>query len=302
MSYLAIKRWEHFQHYSGRRPIWIKLYVELLDDQEMRKLSPPTRLLWIQLLLLAARHDNAILFDVSNIAKSVSLSKIRVAESIAELIAGGWIVERKTRLRRRSRASTSLAENAAAASNTGARPRARERQKQKEPVSNDSTSTTDPRSASAPSAGKGLSISHSVEVEKLLAWIGRDADNGTGQVVRTLAEKLPEAAVASIVDASTKAKPKNRAGYIVEALKAQIANVVASAETELARARSQPERPDVAAQVSGFVRSAAKSHEWPTVEAHVRRLLEAVPDEDERTTLLELAADVFGETQAEAPV
>ena len=34
MSRFQVKHWERFQHYSSRRPPWIKLYRDVLDDYD----------------------------------------------------------------------------------------------------------------------------------------------------------------------------------------------------------------------------------------------------------------------------
>ena len=36
-----IKNWWKFQHYKDRRPSWIKLYEEILDDAIIQSLTPP---------------------------------------------------------------------------------------------------------------------------------------------------------------------------------------------------------------------------------------------------------------------
>ncbi len=48
---MKIKNWSQFQHYKDRRPPWIKLYRELLDDLEYHQLKPVAAkylpLLWL---------------------------------------------------------------------------------------------------------------------------------------------------------------------------------------------------------------------------------------------------------------
>ena len=33
MHHLRVRNWERYQHYKERNPPWIKLYVELLDEE-----------------------------------------------------------------------------------------------------------------------------------------------------------------------------------------------------------------------------------------------------------------------------
>jgi hypothetical protein len=68
-GYLRIRNWEKYQHYKDRKPIWIKLHIDMLDDEKLRSLPVPTRLLWDQLLLLAARYGNPVEDDANGIAK-----------------------------------------------------------------------------------------------------------------------------------------------------------------------------------------------------------------------------------------
>jgi hypothetical protein len=90
--YLAVRNWERYQHYKDGRPvIWIKLYVSLLDDPELRALPPETRLLWDQLLLLAARTDNVLRRDWEWIAACTSLDTKSVQTGVQLLLKGAWL-------------------------------------------------------------------------------------------------------------------------------------------------------------------------------------------------------------------
>ena len=58
--FLSVSRWREYQYYKDRRPIWIKLYLDLLDKQDFSELPVTTQLLWFKLLLLAARTGNVM--------------------------------------------------------------------------------------------------------------------------------------------------------------------------------------------------------------------------------------------------
>ncbi len=58
--YIRIRNWEKFQHYKKRRPVWIKVYVSLLDDPNYLELEPFQRGVLHGLWLLAAKTDNKI--------------------------------------------------------------------------------------------------------------------------------------------------------------------------------------------------------------------------------------------------
>jgi hypothetical protein len=52
-----IKNWHKFQHFKDRRPPWIKLYREVLDDIEWHRLDPEHAKVLIALWLIASEHD-----------------------------------------------------------------------------------------------------------------------------------------------------------------------------------------------------------------------------------------------------
>jgi hypothetical protein len=90
--YLAIRNWQRFQHYKDGRPLtWIKLYVALLDDRELRALPPETRLLWDQLLLLAGRTDNRIPSDPRWISECTGIDIVSVQRGTHLLVKGRWL-------------------------------------------------------------------------------------------------------------------------------------------------------------------------------------------------------------------
>lgn len=94
--FLSIRNWKRYQHYGNvRRPVWIKHYSHLLDDSEDHGLPIATRLLWRQLLLLAAKHENAIPKDYKLIGAQVYLSPRKVEEGVAALLELGWMQEKK---------------------------------------------------------------------------------------------------------------------------------------------------------------------------------------------------------------
>ena len=57
---MRVKNWSHFQHYKHRRPPWIKLYRELLDDPEYHALEPSAAKLLPLLWLIASEKDGEL--------------------------------------------------------------------------------------------------------------------------------------------------------------------------------------------------------------------------------------------------
>jgi len=60
MKYISIRNFEKYQHYKDRRPPWIKLYNDLLDDYDYRQLPDESKSHLLGLFLLASRNDNKI--------------------------------------------------------------------------------------------------------------------------------------------------------------------------------------------------------------------------------------------------
>jgi len=57
MNY-RIKNWEKFQHFKDRRPPWIKLYRDILDDLEWFKLDSDSKAFLVELWLLASEDKD----------------------------------------------------------------------------------------------------------------------------------------------------------------------------------------------------------------------------------------------------
>ena len=165
MAYLAVKNWSRFQHYKDRNPKWVKLYVDILDDEEMREFPVSTRLLAVLLLCVAARRDNRFPGSADWLAVEVGIPKRAVAKSLSELIAAGFLV-------RASKSASKVASESA-------------------PPETETETDTEKSSGSS----NGYVVDERA-VEKLLASL-TDKDARTEGVVRSLANKrrLPEGAL-----------------------------------------------------------------------------------------------------------
>lgn len=85
---MKIKNWERFQHYRGRRPLWIKLYRDLLDDHEWHLLDPFSAKTLVSLWLIASENDGE-LPDVPTLAFRLRVSEQKVMTALANL--NHWI-------------------------------------------------------------------------------------------------------------------------------------------------------------------------------------------------------------------
>lgn len=81
---LKIKNWQKFQHYGVRRPIWIKLYRDLLDDPEWVKLDPTAAKVLVMLWMLAS-ETNGDLPCLSKIAFRLRMTETSIKTAISKL-------------------------------------------------------------------------------------------------------------------------------------------------------------------------------------------------------------------------
>jgi hypothetical protein len=57
---MKIKNWNKFQHFKDRKPPWVKLYRDLLDDIEWHELDPKAAKVLTMLWLIASEDDGKI--------------------------------------------------------------------------------------------------------------------------------------------------------------------------------------------------------------------------------------------------
>ena len=55
---MKIKNWSKFQHFKDRKPPWIKLYRDILDDINWFELSGDDAKILVQLWLIASEDEN----------------------------------------------------------------------------------------------------------------------------------------------------------------------------------------------------------------------------------------------------
>lgn len=81
---MRIKNWSKFQHFKDRRPPWVKLYRDILDDIEWHELDPLSAKILVMLWLIAS-EDLGSLPDIKTIAFRLRISEKQVSESISRL-------------------------------------------------------------------------------------------------------------------------------------------------------------------------------------------------------------------------
>lgn len=89
MRYFAVKNLERFQHYKDRRPPWIKLYQDVLEDYEFTRLPDASKMHLLAIWLLASRTENKVPYDPQWIATAIHATE-RV--NLDALLSAGFIV------------------------------------------------------------------------------------------------------------------------------------------------------------------------------------------------------------------
>ena len=86
MTY-KIKGWTKFQHFKDRRPPWIKLYRDILEDPDWHDLDGDTAKILVALWLIASEDEdqNGALPDVRRIAFRLRLPETKVKQSLNKL-------------------------------------------------------------------------------------------------------------------------------------------------------------------------------------------------------------------------
>lgn len=91
-SRVVPKNWVEFQHYKNRRPPWIKLHRQLLDDQQFARMPLSGRALAPMIWLLASEESGGII-QTDGIAWRLRCSQAEVEEGIAALLEAGFLLD-----------------------------------------------------------------------------------------------------------------------------------------------------------------------------------------------------------------
>jgi hypothetical protein len=81
---MRIKNWANFQHFKDRRPPWIKLYRDILDDIEWHQLDPLASKVLVMCWLIASENDG-VLPDLKVLAFRLRMSEKQTSECVSKL-------------------------------------------------------------------------------------------------------------------------------------------------------------------------------------------------------------------------
>lgn len=82
---MKIKNWSKFQHFKDRRPPWIKLYRDLLDDMQWHQLDPLASKVLVTLWLLASEDQEGCLPDTKTLAWRMRMTEKQILDCISKL-------------------------------------------------------------------------------------------------------------------------------------------------------------------------------------------------------------------------
>lgn len=86
----AVKGWAKFQHFKDRKPPWIKLYRDLLDDLQWHTLEPSAAKFLVMLWLIASESDTGSLPDTAELAFRLRMQERDVIKLISRL--DHWLI------------------------------------------------------------------------------------------------------------------------------------------------------------------------------------------------------------------
>jgi len=85
---MRIKNWDRFQHFKDRKPIWIKLYRDLLDDLNWHNLDPKLAKALVMIWLIAS-EDCGQLPEIKSLAFRLRISEKDTKDIVTKLSA--WL-------------------------------------------------------------------------------------------------------------------------------------------------------------------------------------------------------------------
>lgn len=85
-----IKSWERFQHFKDRKPPWIKLYRDLLDDLEWHELPGDDAKSLVMLWLIASENDGYLL-SIKELSFRLRVSEKSMKSTISRL--SHWLIQ-----------------------------------------------------------------------------------------------------------------------------------------------------------------------------------------------------------------
>jgi hypothetical protein len=88
---MKIRNWSKFQHFKDRRPPWVKLYRDILDDIEWHRLDGDSAKHLVMLWLLASEGDEGELPSIDEIAFRLRITEKQAKTTVSKL--SHWVIQ-----------------------------------------------------------------------------------------------------------------------------------------------------------------------------------------------------------------
>ena len=88
---MKIKNWSKFQHFKDRRPPWIKLYRDILDDIDWHQLDPLASKVLVMCWLIAS-EDDGNLPDTKTLAFRLRMTEKRIRPACRWFLSQGGTI------------------------------------------------------------------------------------------------------------------------------------------------------------------------------------------------------------------
>ena len=96
MKYIEVVNWDKFQHYKDRRPNWVKLYIEIIeefdgdgDSKKFHSLPDDSKLTFLMILCLRAHFNKHVPFPSEKwLKRRLGIKRVR----LQPLVDSGFIV------------------------------------------------------------------------------------------------------------------------------------------------------------------------------------------------------------------
>jgi hypothetical protein len=89
---MQVKNWAKFQHFKDRRPPWVKLYRDILDDIEWHKLDGDSAKMLINIWLIASEYSGEVP-DTATLAFRLRITENQVKKALSSL--GHWLISER---------------------------------------------------------------------------------------------------------------------------------------------------------------------------------------------------------------
>jgi hypothetical protein len=89
---MKIRNWKKHQHFKNRKPPWIKLYRDILDDLQWHELPAEASKILVMLWLIASEGEEGQLPDLKTLSFRLRIPEKKLKETISTL--SHWIEQR----------------------------------------------------------------------------------------------------------------------------------------------------------------------------------------------------------------